>query len=86
MKGTIQIWDIGAVSMETQTPPTPQLCLTIAHEFGVVRAMKWCPSGCWESVRGAGDGVRGEDHLPRMGLLAIASSDGCTRLLRYTVT
>lgn len=101
MKGSIQIWDIGVVSVATNALPTPHLSLTVAHEFGVVREMKWCPSGCYEEVRaergeeeggsmGGGEGVREggsegerEDRLPKLGLLAVASSDGFTRILRY---
>lgn len=102
MKGCIQIWDVGVVSMETTALSTPHLSLTIAHEFGVVREMKWCPSGCHEEdereregeeMEGEGDekmeegtvGTRSEEggeKLRRLGLLAVASSDGYVRILR----
>ena len=110
MKGFIQLWDVGPISMATKTPPKPHLLMTVAHEFGVVREIKWCPSGCWEGVRGGdgegvrgggGEGVRGgggegvrdgggdvrggdeDGRLLRMGLLALACSDGFARILRY---
>ena len=79
MKGSIQIWDVGDVSRETETPPTPRLSLTIAHEFGIVRAVKWCPSGCYEGERERGEE---RERLLRLGLLAVASSDGFARILR----
>lgn len=134
MKGSIQIWDVGVISMETMTPSAPHLSLTIGHEFGVVREMKWCPSGCYEEVgrkregeeggerergeegveregeemeeergekEGEEEGERqeaggekeeavgtrrekreGEERLPRLGLLAVATSDGYARILR----
>ena len=78
MKGNIQIWDVGNISMATKTPPTPRLSLTVAHEFGVVRELKWCPSGCYE----VGETIDGEREYRRLGLLAVASSDGFTRILR----
>ena len=77
-KGNIQIWDVGDVSMATKTPPTPHLLLTVAHEFGVVREVRWCPSGCYDDEEEVGE----EGHLPRLGLLAVASSDGYARIIR----
>ena len=75
IKGSIQIWDIGQISMETETLPTPHLSLTVAHEFGVVRQLKWCPSGCHDNS------TEGE-CWSRIGLLAVASSDGFARIIR----
>ena len=77
MKGNIQIWDVGPISMVTETPPTPVLSLTVAHEFGVVREVKWCPSGCHDD-----DDDEGEEKWLRVGLLAVASSDGFARIIR----
>ena len=79
-KGNIQIWDVGEISTVTETPPTPQLLLTVAHEFGIVREMRWCPSGCYDDDD---DEREGEERLPRLGLLAVASSDGFVRILKY---
>lgn len=80
--------------------PTPSLDLGIAHNYGVVRGMQWCPSGCWESesttpitgsVSLTTNGVSGScaddltssgELLQRMGLLAVACSDGKLRILR----
>ena len=77
MKGVIQIWDVGPISMATKTPPSPRLSLTLAHEFGVVREVKWCPSGCHDDH---GDEAR--EAWSRVGLLAVASSDGYARIIR----
>ena len=85
MKGTIQIWDIGVVSMATKKPLAPSLSFAAAHEFGVVRDLKWCPSGCYEGVATERTGEHDpEATLPRLGLLAVASTDGFARILRYT--
>ena len=132
VKGCIQIWDVGVIFMETMTQSAPHLLLTIGHEFGVVREMKWCPSGCYEGVRREREGEEGgvrergrggveksegegeemeeegdreevtsemeeetvgtrseggeegeEERLSRLGLLAVATSDGYARILRY---
>ena len=82
MKGTIQIWDVGVISKATKTPPTPHMSFAIAHEFGVVREVKWCPSGCYDSPKAEQRKGEGESKLPRLGLLAVASSDGFARILR----
>ena len=78
MKGNIQIWDVGPISMATQTPPTPRLSLTVAHEFGVVRQLKWCPSGCYDNDDNDDEG---DESWGRVGLLAVASSDGFARII-----
>ena len=82
MKGTIQIWDVGVISTATDTPPTPHMSFAVAHEFGIVREVKWCPSGCYQSASMGPREGEGEGKLPRLGLLAVASSDGFARILR----
>ena len=83
-KALVQLWSMGALppnsSPSAQT--TPSLALGLAHDYGCVRAMQWCPSGVWQSVE-AGEGEGEEGALPRLGLLALACSDGCLRLLRW---
>lgn len=29
--------------------PTPKLEFCIAHDYGVVRTMAWCPHRCWQT-------------------------------------
>lgn len=48
--------------------PILEFCLV--HSHGVVWDMKWCPSGCYNIEKSDGD------FLPRIGLLALACSDG----------
>ena len=79
MKGNIQIWNVGPISMETETPPTPSLSLTLAHEFGVVRELKWYPTDCHHDNE---DGCEEGEEWGRVGLLAVASSDGFARIIR----
>ena len=51
-KGLLQLWSVGQLSnipAETDPLPRPRLELGVAHEWGCVRALRWCPSGCWET-------------------------------------
>lgn len=51
--------------------PSVELSLGVAHRYGVIRDMKWCPSVC--STR--------ENESDRLGVLAVACSDGAVRVL-----
>nr|CAD7403599.1 unnamed protein product [Timema poppensis] len=51
----------------------PKLVLGLAHEFGAIWQLEWCPSGCY-------DVETPEDRLRRLGLLAAACSDGTVRI------
>ena len=67
-KGLIQIWKCDSDFKEVK------LSLAIAHNFGKVWCLKWCPSG------NLSDSGSEDDLLPRLGLLAAACSDGCVRI------
>ncbi|XP_063617780.1 uncharacterized protein LOC134790781 isoform X1 [Cydia splendana] len=47
----------------------PEIVLGIAHDFGTVWSMDWCPSG-------ARDALTAENAASRLGLLAVACSSG----------
>lgn len=61
----IQIWNCGKLPTSEPTTTVPKLELCIAHEFGRVWSLKWCPSGCYDAER--------------LGILAAACSDGTVR-------
>nr|CAD7575306.1 unnamed protein product [Timema californicum] len=70
-KGLIQIWDFGHLDNLRKCSMAPELVLGLAHEFGAIWQLEWCPSGCY-------DVETPEDRLRRLGLLAAACSDGTT--------
>nr|CAD7443819.1 unnamed protein product [Timema bartmani] len=72
-KGLIQIWDFGHLDNLRKCSMAPKLVLGLAHEFGAVWQLEWCPSGCY-------DLEAPEDRLRRLGLLAAACSDGTVRI------
>ncbi|PNF19015.1 hypothetical protein B7P43_G12399 [Cryptotermes secundus] len=73
--GLLQIWDFG--HLDHQQPCTvPKLALGIAHDYGAVWCMEWCPSGCYEPP----DVGVPECRLRRLGLLGAACSDGTIRI------
>ena len=56
----------------------------LAHNFGSVWDLKWCPSGCWEDPSGHGSSEGQSSELrgdARLGLLAMACSDGTVRVM-----
>ncbi|KAK7082859.1 hypothetical protein SK128_013780 [Halocaridina rubra] len=67
--GLIQIWEF--CSMEESDHP-PQMLFGIAHNFGNVWGLAWCPSGTFES--------KINTSSMRLGLLAAACSDGTVRI------
>lgn len=69
--GLLQIWDLGPLQLNRgprERSVSPRLGLCLAHDFGFVAGLDWCPSGCYQE----GD---------RLGLLALACGDGCARIL-----
>ena len=61
----------------------PYLAMGLAHNFGSMWDLKWCPSGCWEDPS-SGQGSTQSSELrgdPRLGLLAMACSDGTVRVM-----
>ncbi|XP_076349748.1 general transcription factor 3C polypeptide 2-like [Tachypleus tridentatus] len=79
----IQIWDAGILDLNKSERP-PQLSLVIAHNFGAVWKLLWCPSGCWEPEYGnqcTKKDMDDKEVLPRLGLMAVACGDGYVRIL-----
>lgn len=73
-KGMIQIWNCG----DLKCAQDPSLALCIAHEYGVVWSLDWCPSGIYETTNG---NVEDETcGLNRLGLLSASFSDGSIRV------
>ena len=62
----IQIWNCGKLNNAQPAQEIPELDLCIAHCYGRVWSLIWCPSGCYDSQR--------------LGLLAAACSDATVRL------
>merc|ERR1719357_662486 len=63
--GLIQIWGIGPLTdMEDVTPPT--LLFGIAHNYGEIRGLEFCPSG--------------GQTVDRLGILAAGCGDGSVRI------
>ena len=57
------------------------MCMGLAHDYGCVWDLKWCPSGCWQNpdVEETGQGSEVKSDA-RMGLLGMACSDGTVRV------
>lgn len=51
---------------------TPKFAVGIAHDFGTVWAIDWCPSG----ARDVFDTAPSSGNMHRLGLMAIACSNG----------
>lgn len=64
-KYVIQIWNCGKLPTLKPATTNPKLALCLAHEFGRVWCLRWCPSGCYDQER--------------LGILAAACSDGTIR-------
>lgn len=62
----IQIWNCGNIRNVCPAQVAPELEFCIAHNYGRVWSLVWCPSGCYEQER--------------LGLLAAACSDGTVRI------
>ncbi|CAH0726598.1 unnamed protein product, partial [Brenthis ino] len=66
----LQIWDFAALDRST-----PKFALGIAHDYGMVWGMDWCPSGTRDDLN------ENQTTFARLGLLAIACSDGHAYIL-----
>lgn len=62
----IQIWNCGNIRNVCPAQVAPELEFCIAHNYGRVWSLVWCPSGCYDQER--------------LGLLAAACSDGTVRI------
>lgn len=75
-KGLIQIWNVGPLSSRFDPSLRPRLGLAIAHSYGMVWDMEWCPGGTSFEVSPS----QRTHALPRLGLLAMACGDGFVRI------
>ncbi|KAK0084162.1 hypothetical protein PV325_007501 [Microctonus aethiopoides] len=80
-KNIIQLWDLGHLEHSLSHIPTkPKLAYAIAHDKGTIWCMEWCPSGAYENSLTTNDNSQTKNSSRRMGLLAVASSDGCVHI------
>ncbi|XP_050079727.1 uncharacterized protein LOC126567552 [Anopheles maculipalpis] len=73
-KGLVQIWNVGPIQNIGSSKITlrcPQLAFAIACDYGPIWQVAFCPSGCYNDAA---------QDLDRLGLLAVAGSDGDVHL------
>ncbi|KAM4633588.1 general transcription factor 3C polypeptide 2 [Polymixia lowei] len=70
--GLIQLWDLGKLEYDSRPESRPSVAYGLAQDKGFVWQLKWCPSGAWELPTCS----RKAPFLPRLGLLAVATSTG----------
>ncbi|KAM4521817.1 general transcription factor 3C polypeptide 2 isoform 1-T2 [Odontesthes bonariensis] len=70
--GLVQLWDCGSLEYNSRPDAKPALVYGLAQDKGFIWHLKWCPAGAWELP----SCVRKAPFLPRLGLLAVASSSG----------
>ncbi|XP_067559516.1 general transcription factor 3C polypeptide 2 isoform X3 [Pseudorca crassidens] len=70
--GLLQLWDLGTLQQESCPGNRAHFVYGIACDHGCIWDLKFCPSGAWE-LPGT---PRKAPLLPRLGLLALACSDG----------
>ncbi|NXH14326.1 TF3C2 factor, partial [Bucco capensis] len=68
----LQLWGLGTLQHEQGSADRARLAYAIAADHGCVWDMKFCPSGAWEPPSPA----RKQPQMSRLGLLAVAFSDG----------
>ncbi|XP_064911488.1 general transcription factor 3C polypeptide 2 isoform X4 [Columba livia] len=68
----LQLWGLGTLQQEQGSTDKAALAYAIATDHGCVWDMKFCPSGAWEPP----DAARQHPQMSRLGLLAVAFSDG----------
>ncbi|XP_041831045.1 general transcription factor 3C polypeptide 2 isoform X2 [Melanotaenia boesemani] len=69
--GLVQLWDCGKLEYNNRPDAQPALVYGLAQDKGVIWHLKWCPAGSWELP----SCVRKAPFLPRLGLLAVATSN-----------
>ncbi|KAK1805441.1 hypothetical protein P4O66_019756 [Electrophorus voltai] len=67
----LQLWDLGNLQM-SRPSSSPHLAYALAINDGCIWNLKWCPSGAWEQPTTN----RKTPHMPRLGLIAAAFSNG----------
>ncbi|XP_026174751.1 general transcription factor 3C polypeptide 2 isoform X2 [Mastacembelus armatus] len=70
--GLVQLWDVGKLEYSCRPESQPSLAYGLAQDKGFIWHLKWCPAGGWELPTCG----RKAPFLPRLGLLAVASSTG----------
>ncbi|XP_071323756.1 general transcription factor 3C polypeptide 2 isoform X2 [Trachinotus anak] len=70
--GLVQLWDVGKLEYNNRPDSQPVLAYGLAQDKGFIWQLKWCPAGGWE-LPSCG---RKAPFLPRLGLLAVATSTG----------
>ncbi|KAM6085730.1 general transcription factor 3C polypeptide 2 isoform 1-T1 [Theristicus caerulescens] len=75
----LQLWGLGTLQHEQGSADKAELAYAIAADHGCVWDMKFCPSGAWELPTAA----RKHPQMSRLGLLAVAFSDG--KVLLYSL-
>ncbi|XP_069028468.1 general transcription factor 3C polypeptide 2 [Embiotoca jacksoni] len=70
--GLVQLWDVGKLEYNSRPDSQPALAYGLAQDHGFIWHLKWCPAGGWELP----NCVRKAPFLPRLGLLAVATSNG----------
>ncbi|XP_005464867.1 general transcription factor 3C polypeptide 2 isoform X2 [Oreochromis niloticus] len=70
--GLIQLWDVGKLKYGNRPDSKPVVVYSLAQDKGFIWHLKWCPAGGWELPTCA----RKAPFLPRLGLLAVATSTG----------
>ncbi|NXU54305.1 TF3C2 factor, partial [Turnix velox] len=75
----LQLWGLGMLQPQSSSTDSVGLAYAIATDHGCIWDMKFCPSGGWE-LPGA---PRKPPEMSRLGLLAVAFSDG--KVLLYTL-
>ncbi|KAI8086301.1 uncharacterized protein BX664DRAFT_265753 [Halteromyces radiatus] len=76
----IQLWncDLNTTRSEDQVS-APHLDLCLLHDFGHVRALKWCPYGAYEE--NLDSDMDDNSSIPKLGILAACFGDGTVRIL-----
>ncbi|MCI4395881.1 hypothetical protein PGIGA_G00196970 [Pangasianodon gigas] len=67
----LQLWDLGKLQM-SRPLSSPRLAYALAVDDGCIWSLKWCPAGAWELPTT----TRKAPHVPRLGLIAVAFSNG----------
>lgn len=80
----IQFWNFGPLKNREKTWEEPKLEFCLAHDHGNVWCMEWCPSGCFNEYYENDVPENRSNHLARIGLLALACSDGSLPI--YTIS
>ena len=45
--GCVQFWNCGVINSSRKHKVCPKLELILAHHYGIIWSVKWCPTGCF---------------------------------------